>query len=219
MVTFCECSGRYYIVQIGICVADRYIMSTGGKAVLEMNKANSTTDKLIEDTERLQITDDEGLKKKSKKSNKAKAAPTVAEAQETKENDKEATKNGVAAANGTAEKEEQLVGDGESEKATATKKKKKNKKKEQGSVDSNGTADGLGAVADKELGAESGPTAESKKKSKPAGGKKSQTAKQQTEPPSLPISELFPSGQYPEGQILEHPIAANDQKAKVRSNK
>ncbi len=28
---------------------------------------------------------------------------------------------------------------------------------------------------------------------------------QQTNPPSIPISELYPDGNYPEGQILEHP--------------
>jgi hypothetical protein len=28
---------------------------------------------------------------------------------------------------------------------------------------------------------------------------------QQTNPPSIPICELYPDGNYPEGQILEHP--------------
>lgn len=27
----------------------------------------------------------------------------------------------------------------------------------------------------------------------------------QTEPPSIPVSELFPSGKFPEGEIQEHP--------------
>ena len=38
----------------------------------------------------------------------------------------------------------------------------------------------------------------------------------QTEPPSLPVSQLFPDGQYPVGQILDHPIAHTDVKAKER---
>ena len=32
---------------------------------------------------------------------------------------------------------------------------------------------------------------------------------QQTDPPSIPISELYPDGNYPEGQILEHPTPKN----------
>jgi len=28
---------------------------------------------------------------------------------------------------------------------------------------------------------------------------------QQTNPPSIPICELYPDGNFPEGQILEHP--------------
>jgi hypothetical protein len=31
--------------------------------------------------------------------------------------------------------------------------------------------------------------------------------REQTNPPSIPISELFPDGNYPEGEILEHPKA------------
>merc|ERR1719210_466585 len=38
----------------------------------------------------------------------------------------------------------------------------------------------------------------------------------QTNPPTVPISQLFPSGQFPQGQILDHPIAANDATAKTR---
>ena len=76
MVTFCECSGRYYIVQIGICVADRYIMSTGGKAVLEMNKANSTTDKLI-DSVRASLSNRDASIKELLKKPEAKRPPLV----------------------------------------------------------------------------------------------------------------------------------------------
>merc|ERR550539_1919050 len=48
---------------------------------------------------------------------------------------------------------------------------------------------------------------------KKKGDKKSTT---QTTPPSVPISQLFPSGQFPQGQIMDHPIAANDATAKTR---
>ncbi len=32
------------------------------------------------------------------------------------------------------------------------------------------------------------------------------TPLQQTNPPSIPICDLYPNGNYPEGQILEHPL-------------
>merc|ERR1719204_570968 len=38
----------------------------------------------------------------------------------------------------------------------------------------------------------------------------------QTNTPTVPISQLFPTGQFPVGQILDHPIAANDATAKTR---
>ena len=36
--------------------------------------------------------------------------------------------------------------------------------------------------------------------------------KTQTEPPTVPICELFPNGNFPVGQIMEHPIANDDAK-------
>ncbi|XP_011306767.1 methionine aminopeptidase 2 [Fopius arisanus] len=95
-----------------------------------------------------------------------------------------------------------------------TKKKKKKKKKKK-------TAPGEGATPEapdekkedesegQEGAAENGGDPEDvkkkKKKRKPRG--KGQT-KQQTDPPSIPVSELFPDGNFPEGQIMEHPPAA-----------
>lgn len=32
---------------------------------------------------------------------------------------------------------------------------------------------------------------------------------QQTNPPSIPIADLYPDGNFPEGQILEHPTPKN----------
>ena len=57
-----------------------------------------------------------------------------------------------------------------------------------------------------------------KKKKNKSKGKSSGAsgAKTQTDPPSIPVSELFPSGNYPEGQIMDHPIANDDSKAKDR---
>ena len=55
-----------------------------------------------------------------------------------------------------------------------------------------------------------------KSKGKSGGSGGNSGAKTQTDPPSLPVSQLFPSGNYPEGQIMEHPIANDDAKAKQR---
>ena len=48
------------------------------------------------------------------------------------------------------------------------------------------------------------PKKPKKKKNKK---KKKKTSKQQTDPPSIPIKELFPSGVYPVGELQEHPIS------------
>merc|ERR1712032_1803039 len=49
-------------------------------------------------------------------------------------------------------------------------------------------------------------------------GKKKKGAAVQTDPPTVPVKDLFPSGQFPEGQIMEHPIAQSDTTAKNRFN-
>ena len=59
-----------------------------------------------------------------------------------------------------------------------------------------------------------GDKSEKSKKSK--NKKKSKEPSVQTDPPTVPISALFPNGTYPEGQIMEHPIGNDDSKAKQR---
>jgi len=106
------------------------------------------------------------------------------------------------------------------------KKKKRNRKKKGGgggggdpnekeTIDTleNGTAaveDKVAAETTTENAAETAP----KKKNK----KKKSGPKQQTDPPSLPVADLFPSGNFPVGQIMDHPIGQNDQTAKNRFN-
>ena len=34
--------------------------------------------------------------------------------------------------------------------------------------------------------------------------------KQQTDPPSIPVSELFPDRNYPEGQIMEYEVPKDE---------
>ena len=42
--------------------------------------------------------------------------------------------------------------------------------------------------------------------------------KAQTNPPSVPVSHLFPDGQFPIGQIMDHPVGQSDTTAKNRFN-
>ncbi|XP_049866146.1 methionine aminopeptidase 2 isoform X2 [Pectinophora gossypiella] len=53
-----------------------------------------------------------------------------------------------------------------------------------------------------ETAAEGDDKKKKKKKNKSKGGKG--PAVQQTNPPTIPIAELFPDGNYPEGQIMDH---------------
>jgi len=56
-------------------------------------------------------------------------------------------------------------------------------------------------------------TEEVKKKKKRNKNKKK---KIQTDPPSIPVSQLFPNGTFPTGEIMEHHIAKDDRKAADR---
>ena len=98
--------------------------------------------------------------------------------------------------------------------AAAKKREKKLRqkaKKEAAKTDEskdNGTTEGS-----EKNGDENNKETKSKKKNK---NKKSGGPKTQTDPPSIPISELFSNGNFPEGQIMQHPIANDDSKAKDR---
>ena len=94
------------------------------------------------------------------------------------------------------------------------KKKKKNKKKKEGDEDAADVEERSvvenGAL---ESGLEGAEDPATNKKKKP---KKKKGAAVQTDPPTVAVKDLFPSGQFPEGQILEHPIALSDTTAKNR---
>ena len=97
-------------------------------------------------------------------------------------------------------------------------KKKKNKKKKDEGGENAADTEEKGAVVENgasENGLEQGAeesAANKKKKSK----KKKGIALVQTDPPTVAVKDLFPSGQFPEGQIMEHPIALSDTTAKNR---
>ncbi|XP_041349924.1 methionine aminopeptidase 2-like [Gigantopelta aegis] len=119
----------------------------------------------------------------------------------------------------------------EPEVAEQSKKKKKKKKKKKNEVDEGGDVnvgdgDAAGEITDRlakqeiqepeekpeqdgEQASEGG--AKKKKKKKKKGG-----VKEQTVPPTIPIAELFPSGDFPEGEIMQYPKLADDRMAKDR---
>ncbi|XP_074644964.1 uncharacterized protein LOC141901551 [Tubulanus polymorphus] len=116
------------------------------------------------------------------------------------------------------------------EAAEATKKKKKKKKKkkaaqegQEGGTQEGGDEDKIDQITkkldnqdledgEKEADAEGAPKKKNKKKNK----KKKGGGKQQTVPPSLAIVDLFPDGNFPEGEIMEYPATQDDRFAKDR---
>jgi len=93
------------------------------------------------------------------------------------------------------------------------KKKKKNKKKEESITNGDNIEVEQDPIKDEAVnGDEDVQNKKKKNKKKKKGGE----PLVQTSPPTIPIKDLFPSGQFPEGQIMEHPIGENDAKAKDR---
>jgi len=122
----------------------------------------------------------------------------------------------------------------ENESATATKtKKKKNKKKKANNAEEgndtnvngdNKVEDTSQQKQDDDEGEkeDAGASEEAKKKRKRNRNKKKKTdganseGSKQTDPPTLPISQLFPDGNFPIGEIMDHHIAKDDRKAADR---
>ena len=108
-------------------------------------------------------------------------------------------------------------------------KKKKNKKKPvQESVEGCSTVEEA-ANGDALPSGDPDQTKKSKKKKKKTnsndtapGGETKPAAvdmpKAQTNPPTVPVSHLFPDGQFPIGQIMDHPVGQSDTTAKNRFN-
>ncbi|XP_062584071.1 methionine aminopeptidase 2-like isoform X2 [Saccostrea cucullata] len=114
------------------------------------------------------------------------------------------------------ENDKEIVNDVDATDAPKKKKKKKKKKK-------NGDTSAMNEITDTlekqningspEKGAEEGEGEVQKKKKKK---KKNTGQKQQTNPPSLPISELFPEGNFPEGEIMDYPVVQDSTTARDR---
>ncbi|XP_076663012.1 methionyl aminopeptidase und [Andrena cerasifolii] len=119
------------------------------------------------------------------------------------------------------EKDEIVDEEDETGAVEASKKKKKKKKKkkagageasadvpegEEDKAKDNTPAGEEVATEAAENDAETEEAKKKKKKRKPRG--KAGGVKQQTDPPTVPVSEFFPDGNFPIGQIMEHPPAA-----------
>ncbi|XP_013188290.2 methionine aminopeptidase 2 [Amyelois transitella] len=108
------------------------------------------------------------------------------------------------------EEEEEVDGVEENEnKDPAKKKKKKKKKKKAVENEAGGENNVEGNEPGKVLSLaveEPSPEGEDKKKKKKKNKSKSGKgpSKEQTNPPTIPIAELYPDGNFPEGQIMEH---------------
>lgn len=122
------------------------------------------------------------------------------------------------------EVEETKPGDEATQQPSKNKKKKNKKKKKPAAegetvAEANGAVDGLaGDVATKlsvngeDNAAEEGEgaaTATGAAKKRNRHKKKGKTTLTQTDPPTVPIKDLFPEGNYPTGELLEHPIDGN----------
>ncbi|KAL5013187.1 hypothetical protein ScPMuIL_007457 [Solemya velum] len=117
--------------------------------------------------------------------------------------------------------------------AESTKKKKKKKKKKKASptegdgedqaennqdAEVNNVAESLDkqTLNNGEDDATADATGDATKKKKKKKKKNTGGSLQQTSPPSIPVSELFPSGNFPEGVIHHYPVPQDDSTAKDR---
>ncbi|CAF4777279.1 unnamed protein product [Pieris macdunnoughi] len=106
------------------------------------------------------------------------------------------------------EEEEEVDGVEESDTKDPAKKKKKKKKKKKTATPTEGTGEnGTEIVSEKNNVApveNNAGEGEDKKKKKKNKNKNKSGIKSQTSPPTIPIAELFPDGNFPEGQIMDH---------------
>ncbi|XP_069990254.1 methionine aminopeptidase 2 isoform X2 [Penaeus vannamei] len=125
------------------------------------------------------------------------------------------------------EKEEKQIADGEEEGSTAAKKKnKKKKKKNQGQ---GGETEEIEEPKEEEEEASAKNKKNKNKKKKKAPGQevemeeeepvaKEEGPKVQTDPPTVPIVDLYPDGNLPIGEICEYKINKDDRSAINRMN-
>ncbi|XP_037298977.1 methionine aminopeptidase 2 [Manduca sexta] len=86
------------------------------------------------------------------------------------------------------------------------KKKKKKKKKTEGDANADNDTEVVETIEQVQSVVEDGGDGDEKKKKKKKNKSKAGkgAVKEQTNPPTIPIAELYPNGNFPEGQIMEH---------------
>lgn len=116
----------------------------------------------------------------------------------------EPEKNGVLAPTNEVdeEEEEETLATETGEQGAKKKKKKKKKKKASSNATNDVNQHGTNDLTQNETKENSQPSSTPATSSKKKGSK----AKQQTDPPSIPIKQLFPNSNYPVGQIMDHPV-------------
>ncbi|XP_075970470.1 methionyl aminopeptidase und [Anticarsia gemmatalis] len=106
------------------------------------------------------------------------------------------------------EEEVDAVDEGETKDPAKKKKKKKKKKKTENDApvenhaDAKTAAEKVESLSVEDTPGEGDEKKKKKKKNKNKSGKG--PSKEQTNPPTIPIAELYPDGNFPEGQIMEH---------------
>ncbi|XP_017890011.1 methionine aminopeptidase 2 [Ceratina calcarata] len=125
------------------------------------------------------------------------------------------------------EEKNEIVDEEDEPSAVKASKKKKKKKKKQQAGAGEASADvpegedekaENGDNAASEEPTENDAETEETKKKKKKRNKRGKGLKQQTDPPTIPVAELFPDGNFPVGQIMDHPPATgiDDRTAKER---
>lgn len=109
------------------------------------------------------------------------------------------------------------VDDGDAKDSKKRRQRRRNKKKP---TDSENGPEGINGTALKENDEEpvenQDPNDEKSKDKKKKRNRKKGGKPTQTDPPSIPIVDLFPDQVFPEGEIMEHPIKNDDRTAKDR---
>jgi methionyl aminopeptidase len=177
-----------------------------------MAEVETKLEELEENSAEVNSSEVAAKKKKNKKKKAAAAAATKTETTETPEGDE------------NQEVEEPTNGEGDGTQEAGEKKKKNKKKNKNKAAEPKAETEETGVENggdEEEKGDEAAGEEKKKKKKKnkdkKAGGAAEPKGKggKQTNPPSIPISELFPEGNYPEGEIMMHPQVPQDDRTAV----
>ncbi|CAH1264793.1 METAP2 [Branchiostoma lanceolatum] len=150
-----------------------------------------------------EVGETEGEKKKKKKKKKKKGgSPTQPE-------------GGDAPADGTEQLTEQLAA---AQVQNGPKAGEEEGEEEQGAEDGEEAAGGEGKKKKRRRKKKGGQGGEQGGTTPAEGGAAPKASSKQTDPPTIPVSQLFPDGQFPVGQIMEYPdVTVDSRSAKDRT--